>query len=105
MVVSPHWPDTALGCPATSHLTEAVTSELAACLCVADGHAEGPCHREVLTALEHGTYVWVPRHLHNEQPWIGDAGLRGGLGTVDDHHDLAQKAAPGRRRRPGAVVP
>ncbi|MFG1694689.1 DNA-processing protein DprA [Nonomuraea sp. NPDC049309] len=90
-LVSAFWPETVAG-ERTAALTPIVTCGLAALLYVADGRGDGFSHRHVTKALRTGKHVFVPQRLHREQPWVAEAGFRGGITAVQDTDDLCTQA-------------
>ncbi|MFI6512185.1 DNA-processing protein DprA [Streptosporangium sp. NPDC050855] len=90
-LVSQFWPDTAFT-QRTVELTRIVTCGLAAAVHVVDGRENGFSFRCVEGALKTGKHVFVHQRLHQEQPWIAQAGFRGGITTVQDIDALCRQA-------------
>ncbi|WP_344219610.1 DNA-processing protein DprA [Nonomuraea bangladeshensis] len=90
-LVSPFWPAT-IATDRTAALTPIVTCGSAAIVYVVDGRANGFSQRHVTDALKTGKPVFVPQQLHQEQPWVAQAGFRGGITAVQDIDDFCQQA-------------
>ncbi|RBQ14957.1 hypothetical protein DP939_37865 [Spongiactinospora rosea] len=90
-LVSQFWPDT-VSTERTVALTCIVTCGLAAITYVVDGRSGGFSSPHVTNSLKTGKPVFVPQRLHQEQPWVAQAGFRGGITVVQDIDDFCKPA-------------
>ncbi|MEV7807420.1 DNA-processing protein DprA [Microbispora sp. NPDC088329] len=90
-LVSQFWPGT-LSTIRTVAFTHVVTCGLAAIVYVVDGRKGGSSQRHVTNALKTGKPVFVSQRLHQEQPWVTQAGFRGGVTAVQDIDDFCDHA-------------
>jgi DNA processing protein len=90
-LISQFWPAT-ITTDRTVALTYIVTCGLAAVVYVVDGGDNGSSQRHVTNALKTGKPVFVSQQLHQEQPWVAQAGFRGGITAVQDIDDFCKQA-------------
>lgn len=90
-LVSQFWPGT-VPTIGTAAMTPIVTCGLAALVYVVDGRNGGSSQQHVTNALKTGRPVFVSQRLHQEQPWLAQAGFRGGITAVQDSDDFCKQA-------------